>query len=100
MKEGENRTLTCIPSIRTVQLLWDTPITAFNNETLISYSEPLRHNITIHNASLNHEGNYTCRVAGDRNGVVAAVTAFVNVRESELIVLSLTGTIVLYYSKM
>lgn len=88
MKEGEDHFLFCIPSIPTVQLVWDTPSATSNNEAVITYSEPLRHNLTIHNANVNHEGNYTCRVAGDRNGVIAPVTVFVNVQESELTAVS------------
>jgi len=85
VKEGEDITITCTPSVSTVQVIWDTPIALFSNETLVSYSEPLRHNITIHNANLNHEGNYSCRVFGDRDAMVAAATAYVHVRESEFV---------------
>ena len=85
VKEGEDITITCTPSVPTVQVVWDTPIALFSNETLVSYSEPLRHNLTIHDANLKHEGNYSCRVVGDRDRMVAAVTAHVHVRQSELI---------------
>ena len=85
VKEGEDIIITCTPSVPTVQVVWDTPIALFSNETLVSYSEPLQHSITIHNANLNHEGNYSCRVFGDRNRTVAAATAYVHVQESKSI---------------
>ena len=85
VKEGEDITFTCTPSESTIQVVWDTPIALFSNETLVSYSEPLRHSITIHNATSDHEGNYSCRVLEDQNAAVATAMAFVHVRESELI---------------
>ena len=85
VKEGEDITITCTPSVPTVQVVWDSEIEYFSNETPFSYSEPLRHNITIHNATRNHGGNYSCRVLGDIYGVVATAMAYVHVRESELI---------------
>ena len=80
VKEGEDITITCTPSVPTVQVVWDTPV---GIEALVNYRDPLHHSITIHNAILNHEGNYSCRVLGDKN--VATAMAFVHVRESELI---------------
>ena len=98
VKEGEDITITCTPSVPTVQVVWDTPIASFSNETLVSYSEPLRHNITIHSANLNHEGNYTCRVFGDTDRMGAAATAYVHVRESESIEVNVHSRVTFLYT--
>ena len=83
MKEGEHIDITCSPSSPTVALEWDIPVAASSDGTVVIYNEPLRHTLTIHNASQNHEGTYTCRVLGDSGGVVSAAYASVKVRESE-----------------
>ena len=94
VKEGEDVIITCTPSVTTVQVVWDTPIALISSEARFSYSEPLRHNLTIHNANLNHEGNYSCRVLGDVAAIVATVVAYVHVQESELISVNSTFTCV------
>ena len=80
--EGEDIDITCSPSSPNVALEWDIPVAASSDGAVVSYNEPLRHTLTIRNASLNHEGTYICRVLGDRGGVVSAASASVKVRES------------------
>ena len=83
MKEGDDISITCSPSLPSVAVVWDIPIAASNDDSVIEYAEPLRHRVTIRNANINHEGNYTCRVMGDTNEVVSSSTAFVKVLESK-----------------
>ena len=84
VKEGEDIDITCSPSSPNVALEWGIPVAASSEGTVVSYNEPLRQTLTIRNANLNHEGTYTCRVVGDREGVVSAASASVKVRESKL----------------
>lgn len=83
VKEGDDITITCVPSVSTVHVVWDTPFALFSNETRVSYSEPFQHSITVHNANLDQAGDYYCRVFGDRNGSVTTATAYLHVRQSE-----------------
>ena len=84
VKEGDDISITCSPSSPSVAVVWDIPIAASNDDSnVVEYAEPLRHRVTIRNANINHEGNYTCRVLGDTNGVVSSSTAFVKVLESK-----------------
>ena len=94
VKEGDDISITCSPSSLSVAVVWDIPIAALNDDSVVEYTEPLRHRVTIRNANINHEGNYTCHVLGDTSGVVPSSTAFVKVLESKLlIVVSLARSI-------
>lgn len=83
VKEGDDISITCLPSSSEVGLEWEIPLSASSDGTLVKYEGPLRHTLTIQNANINHEGNYTCRVVGDEDGVISPLTAFVKVRESK-----------------
>ena len=83
MKEGDDLSITCLPSTATVGLEWEIPITASITGAAVEYDEPLRHTVTIRNADINHEGHYICRVAGDVLGENSSATAFVKVRGSK-----------------
>jgi hypothetical protein len=76
VKEGDDLSITCVPSTSTVGLEWEIPTGA-----VVEYDGPLRHTVTIRNANINHEGHYICRVAGDILGEISSATAFVKVRE-------------------
>ena len=78
VKEGDDLSITCVPSTSTVGLDWETP-----PGVVVEYDEPLRHTVTIRNANINYEGYYICRVAGDVLGEIANDTAYVKVRESK-----------------
>ena len=78
VKEGDDLTITCVPSTSTVGLEWEIPPGA-----VVEFDEPLRHTVTIRNANIAHEGRYICQVAGDVLGVISNDTAFVKVRESK-----------------
>ena len=83
VKEGDDISITCLPSSSEVGLEWEIPLSAASDGTLVENEEPLRHTLTIRNANINHEGNYTCQVVGDEDGVIPTVAAFVKVRESK-----------------
>ena len=83
VKEGDDLSITCVPSTATVGLEWEIPITASTTGAVVEYDEPLRHTVTIRNANIHHEGHYICRVAGDVLGEISSATAFVKVRESK-----------------
>ena len=83
MKEGDDVSITCLPSSLTVALEWNIPITAVHGGAIVEYDGPLQHEVRIRNAQKNHEGNYTCSVVGDSNGVIPTSTTFIRVRESK-----------------
>ena len=78
VKEGDDLSITCVPSTSTVGLEWEIPTGA-----VVEYDGPLRHTVTIRNANINHEGHYICQVVGDVLGEISSATAFVKVRESK-----------------
>lgn len=85
MKEGDDITITCLPSSLTVAVEWDMQISAtpLTGEGNVEYDEPLRQRIVIRDVDTSHEGNYTCRVVGDADGVIPSATAVVKVRQSK-----------------
>ena len=85
MKEGDDLNIMCEPSSETVGLEWVLPEAVSNNaDTVVEYSEPLRHVLTIRNANIKHSGAYTCGVLGDVNGTIPSDSATVRVRESKI----------------
>ena len=85
VKEGDDLNIVCEPSSETVGLEWVLPEAVSNNaDTVVEYSEPLRHVLTIRNANIKHSGVYTCGVLGDMNGTISRDSATVRVRESTI----------------
>ena len=85
MKEGDDLNIVCKPSSETVGLEWVLPEAVSKNaDTVVEYSEPLRHVLTIRNANIKHSGVYTCGVFGDVNGTISGDSATVRVRESKI----------------
>ena len=76
--------IVCTPSPASVGLEWELPDTVVSNEatTVVQYREPLRHTLTIRRANIKHTGVYTCRVAGDQDGIISTVHTTVKVLES------------------
>ena len=86
VREGEDFNIVCIPSSASVGLEWELPDSVVSNEATIAvvqYTEPLRHTLTIHKASTEHTGLYTCRVAGNKAGDIPTTTTSIIVRESK-----------------
>ena len=85
MKEGNDLNIVCEMSSETVGLEWVLPEAVSNNaDTVVEYSEPLRHVLTIRNANIKHSGVYMCGVLGDVNGTISRDSATVRVRESTI----------------
>ena len=85
VKEGDDLNIVCEPSSETVGLEWVLPEAVSNNaDTVVEYSEPFRHVLTICNANIKHSGVYTCGVLGDVNGTIPSDSATVRVRESKI----------------
>ena len=73
----------CVPSSSTVALEWDIPLATVHGGAIVEYDGPLQHEVRIRNALKNHEGNFTCSVVGDSNGIIPTSTTFIKVRESK-----------------
>ena len=85
VREGEDLNIVCTPSSASVGLEWELPDTVVSNEatTVVQYREPLRHTLSIRRANIKHTGVYTCRVAGDQDGIISTVHTTVKVIESK-----------------
>ena len=75
--------IVCTPSSASVGLEWELPDTVVFNEATTEYRESLRHTLTIRRANIKHTGVYTCRVAGDLDGIISTVHTNVKVLESK-----------------
>ena len=85
VKEGDDLNVVCEPTSETVGLEWVLPEAVSNNaDTVVEYSELLRHVLTLRNANIKHSGVYTCGVLGDVNGTIPSDSATVRVRESKI----------------
>lgn len=84
VKEGDDIIVTCLPSSLEVAVEWDISTAhGILEPNTVEYDEPLRHTLVIHSANISHQGNYTCRVVGDIDGVIPSATAAIKVRESK-----------------
>lgn len=83
VREGDDIIITCLPSF-SVAVEWiSTTARGIVEPNTVEYDDPLSHMLVIHNANISHQGNYTCRVVGDTDGVIPTATATVNIRESK-----------------
>lgn len=74
---GETFTLTCTSSISGLVFDWRHP-NRFSESPNVEFSEPLGESITVFNATVFNEGNYTCSIREFGELIVASATATVD----------------------